>query len=125
MNNCTTQYCMFNAPNILIFFLKSDSKDSDNFRGMVLLKENMDFSSVVLNAQSNNFKLIALINKDRYKEKARERKDNKGAQWMANPDDDEKSNYRDVFREGKNIFGYFDANQYITNCGLIIDDIEY
>ena len=123
--NCSTQYYMFNAPNILIFYLKSETKDLDTFRGMVLFKEYMDFSSVVLNTQSNNFKLIAMINKDRYKAKAREKKDKKGAQWMANPDDDERSNYRGVFRDGRNIFGYYDANQNFNNCELIIDDIEY
>ena len=123
--NCSTQYYMFNAPNILIFYLKSETKDLDTFRGMVLFKEYMDFSSIVLNTQSNNFKLVAMINKDRYKAKAREKKDKKGAQWMANPDDDERSNYRGVFRDGRNIFGYYDSYQNFNNCELIIDDIEY
>ena len=45
---------------------------------------------------------------------------------MANPDDDERSNYRGVFRDGRNIFGFYDdANQNFNNCELIIDDIEY
>ena len=124
--NCCTQYYMFNAPNILIFYLKSEEKDLDTFRGIILFKENMDFSPVVLNTQSNNFKLISMINKDRYKAKAIEKKkDNKGAEWMDNLDDDEKNNYRGVFRDVNGKFGYYGNNQNITNCELIIDDNDY
>ena len=120
--NCSTQYFMFNAPNILIFFLKSDAENFETFRGNILFNENMDFSPVIQNTQSNRFKLISLINKDRYKSKVQ---DNKGAQWMSNPDDDKKSNYRAVFLDEKEMFGYYGKNNSINNCELIIGDIEY
>ena len=124
--NCITQYYMFNAPNILIFYLKSEEKDLDTFRGIILFEENMDFSPVIINKQPNKFKLISMINKDRYKAKAKARKkDDKGAQWMESPDDDEKSNYMGVFRDEKGKLGYYGANQNINNYELNIDDIDY
>jgi len=39
--NCSVKYYMFNAPNILIFFIKSDDTNYETFRGNIIFQEIM------------------------------------------------------------------------------------
>ena len=125
--NCSVKYYMFNAPNILIFFIKSDDTNYETFRGNIIFQEIMDFSQVIQNTQPNNFKLISIINKDRYQSKKKQKTDDKGIKWSESEDnnDDERKPYKAVFRDVNGQFCSFRKENELYNCGLQIYDSEY
>ena len=119
--NSLVEYYIFHPPTFLIFLLKSDTPNFDSFRGIITFQEYMNFSQVIQNSNSFNFKLISVINKDRYKSKE---KQNKGGVWMSNPDDDKRPYYKAIFRGEQDKFYCCDKNS-VKNCELNINDIEY
>ena len=123
---CLIEYYMFNAPNFLIFLLKSDEPKFDSFRGNILFEEICDFSQVIINTQSNRFKLISVINQKKYIVKKRE-KDDKGVSWFSNDyeNDEDKNEYKAIFRDENDMFSYYKNGNNIKHCQLQIEDLDY
>ena len=123
---CYIEYYMFNAPDFLIFLLKSDDPKYDAFRGNILFEENYNFSRVIQNSQSNKFKLISVINQKKYIVKQKE-KDEKGVSWFNNDYESDVDNkeYKAIFRDEKGNFCYYEKDNDIKHCQLQIEDYDY
>jgi hypothetical protein len=121
--DCFIEYNMFNAPNYLIFLLKSSEPNFDDFRGNIIFPENYNFSQVIQNTQSNMFKLFGIINQGRYQSKQVE---GKGETWSQNDDDSDNKKFKAIFRdESNNQYCYYNKDDEKKNCQLQINDTEY
>ena len=123
---CYVEYYMFNAPDYLIFLLKSNDTKYGYFRGNISFEENYDFSQVIKNADSNKFKLVSVINQKKYIVKKRE-KDDKGVSWFNNDyeTDEDNKEYKAIFRDEKGNFSFYKKENDIKHCQLQIEDYDY
>ena len=120
---CYVEYNMFNAPNYLIFFLKSSEPNFDDFRGNVMFPETFNFSQVIQNTQSNMFKLFGVINQSRYQSK---NVDEKGEKWSQSDEDSDNKKFKAIFRDEKNNqFCCYNKDDEKKNCQLQVNDAEY
>ena len=121
--NCLAEYYMLSAPTILIFLLKSEDKNIDTpFRGIISFEELSDFSKIIQVNQPNRYKLISIINKEKFKAK---KKNKNEVQFMENADDDEKDFYKTIFRNENDQFCEYGKRNSVNNCKLEIDDVDY
>ena len=120
---CFTEYYMFNAPNYLIFILNNQAPNQESYRGHILFEPFSDFSNVILNTQTNKFKLFAVINSKRYNQK--NQKEKGGVSWFQNKEEDNKQYRALIADEGSRNFFYYNDNNNETSCDLEIIDENY
>lgn len=121
--DCFVEYNMFNAPNYLIFLLKSSEPNFEDFRGNIFFPENFNFSQVIQNTQPNMFRLFGVINQGRYQSKAVYEK---GEKWSQNEEDCDNKKFKAIFRDEKiNQYCYYNKDDEKKNCQLQINDTEY